>query len=283
MFSLTALGAQTLLLIVVAHSVSSASLLLQNITNATSIHNITASSVVLCDPNLGVDLDKESCDNAIRKIERATGPVTFGERGTGNWDIVLPYRFLSDDGLCTVDVKSAAGHQPDVYTWGGVSRNAFRILDKCVGDQAVTTGGAVLNLGLEGELHLVLSKAVRTVQCPGSSSIAAPPYSSCQDLLSKLPVWTDQTMFGRAGAPGVQIKLPKIFYSGDNECALAVGLNPGNASDTATWTGIWDAAVQGTELCAKNGSPGVVDAFGDHRGLKIILFRPESATAVAVS
>ena len=95
MFSPTGLVFQILLLIIVAHSVSSASLQLQSITNATSIHNITASSVVLCDPNLGSDLDEESCDNAIGKIERATGPVTFGERGTGNWDIVLPYRFLS--------------------------------------------------------------------------------------------------------------------------------------------------------------------------------------------
>ena len=49
---------------------------------------------------------------------------------------------------------------------------------------------------------------------------------------------------------------------GDNECALAVGLNPRKTSDTATWAGVWEAAVQGTELCAKNGSPGIVDTFG---------------------
>ncbi len=49
---------------------------------------------------------------------------------------------------------------------------------------------------------------------------------------------------------------------GDNECALAIGLNPRKTSDTATWAGVWDAAVQGTELCAKNGSPGIVDTFG---------------------
>ncbi len=49
---------------------------------------------------------------------------------------------------------------------------------------------------------------------------------------------------------------------GDNECALAIGLNPRKTSDTATWAEVWDAAVQGTELCAKNGSPGIVDTFG---------------------
>ena len=69
--------------------------------------------------------------------------------------------------------------------------------------------------GLDEQLHLVLSKAVKPVDCqPPSSGIAAPPYSSCRDLLSKIPVWTDRTTFGRAEIPVAQIKLPKIFYSG---------------------------------------------------------------------
>ena len=93
-------------------------------------------------------------------------------------------------------------------------------------------------------------------------------------------------MFGRAGQPGVQVKLPKIFYSseyspcgilksrkgrlqqlnivsGDSECALAVGLNPGKISDTSSWDDIWSAAVQAKELCVKNGHSGIDETLGE--------------------
>ena len=40
-------------------------------------------------------LNFASCQNALAKISRATLPLTFGQRGTGNWDVVLPRRYLS--------------------------------------------------------------------------------------------------------------------------------------------------------------------------------------------
>lgn len=49
----------------------------------------------LCDADLGDDLRPASCRNALSKIPRNPGPKTFGERDIGNWDIILPVRYLS--------------------------------------------------------------------------------------------------------------------------------------------------------------------------------------------
>ena len=48
-----------------------------------------------CSSLYGSDLNYASCQNALAKISRATLPLTFGQRGTGNWDVVLPRRYLS--------------------------------------------------------------------------------------------------------------------------------------------------------------------------------------------
>ena len=48
-----------------------------------------------CNIDYGRNLRYASCDNALAKISRATTLVTFGERDMGNWNVVLPRRYLS--------------------------------------------------------------------------------------------------------------------------------------------------------------------------------------------
>lgn len=48
-----------------------------------------------CTDALGVDLDPVSCANAISKITRSTDIITIGYRGRGNFDITLPYIWMS--------------------------------------------------------------------------------------------------------------------------------------------------------------------------------------------
>ena len=48
-----------------------------------------------CDPSYGRQLNPTSCDNALAKISEDTTTLTFGQRGTGNYDVVLPRRYLS--------------------------------------------------------------------------------------------------------------------------------------------------------------------------------------------
>ena len=87
--------------LLVAFTVFSAGLTLQgqtSIINATSlsVQNLTNPDL-LCDPEYGRNLDAESCQQAYLRMDYSTGPVTLGERGTGSWDVVLPYRFLSGE------------------------------------------------------------------------------------------------------------------------------------------------------------------------------------------
>ena len=48
-----------------------------------------------CNPSYGRELKRTSCDNALTKISKVTTTMTFGQRGTGNYDVVLPRRYLS--------------------------------------------------------------------------------------------------------------------------------------------------------------------------------------------
>ena len=48
-----------------------------------------------CSVLYGGNLDLASCDNALEKISQVTTPMSFGERGMGTWNVVLPRRYLS--------------------------------------------------------------------------------------------------------------------------------------------------------------------------------------------
>ena len=52
-----------------------------------------------------------------------------------------------DDGACMVYVVPRPTLQPDVFTFTGISENAQRILQKCVVDPSIDSGGIVGDLG----------------------------------------------------------------------------------------------------------------------------------------
>ena len=68
--------------------------------------------------------------------------------------------------------------------------------------------------GITRGINIIVRPAEKTVECQ-TQVIGAetPPYSSCKDLVSRIPVSAAQQVFGNAGLPGSQVKLPKIFYS----------------------------------------------------------------------
>lgn len=48
-----------------------------------------------CESRYGNNLNHDSCNNALAKISQVTTPMTFGERYTGAWDVILPRRYIS--------------------------------------------------------------------------------------------------------------------------------------------------------------------------------------------
>lgn len=67
-------------------------------TNSTALQDLESPKLSynpVCSIVYGRSLSQSSCNNALAKISHVTTPMTFGQRGTGNWDVVLPRRFLS--------------------------------------------------------------------------------------------------------------------------------------------------------------------------------------------
>ena len=48
-----------------------------------------------CESVYGNNLNHDSCNNALAKISQVTAPMTFGERDTGSWDVIIPRRYIS--------------------------------------------------------------------------------------------------------------------------------------------------------------------------------------------
>ena len=59
----------------------------------------------------------------------------------------------ADDGACVVYVAVRPTLRPDVFSFTGISENAQRVLEKCVADPRVDSGGIIGDLG---ELNRVL-------------------------------------------------------------------------------------------------------------------------------
>ncbi|CAF9942872.1 MAG: hypothetical protein ALECFALPRED_010171, partial [Alectoria fallacina] len=97
----------------------------------------------------GTSLNATSCRNAIYFIpaeheQRSFGARDFAHSGA-TYDVELPYRWLSQDGLCSVQVfliaPATVAHASTYQIW----RGAEAVLRRCVTDPRFT-GGVASNL-----------------------------------------------------------------------------------------------------------------------------------------
>ncbi|CAF9932602.1 hypothetical protein IMSHALPRED_008939 [Imshaugia aleurites] len=101
-----------------------------------------------CSILYGRYLNRASCQNALAKIPQVTTPMTFGQRGTGDWDVILPSRYLSDDGQCAFDVEvDPNGAKRDVSNYLEITNAASALFHTCVEMRLPSTGGTVKQLG----------------------------------------------------------------------------------------------------------------------------------------
>lgn len=65
-----------------------------------------------------------------------TDVVSFGEReAPDEWDVVLPFRFISLDGLCTLEIAHTGLGTSDRASPLDLKRAAFTLIDGCVEQQ----------------------------------------------------------------------------------------------------------------------------------------------------
>lgn len=112
------------------------------------VNNIhLAAPRIQCDASTyGRDLNIASCQEAWELLPTTTTPRTIGQRTEGNFDIPLPFRVLSHDGLCAIDITHKKGLIFDISTGSELSQAALLILDACVkGD--MQQGGVAIGIG----------------------------------------------------------------------------------------------------------------------------------------
>ncbi|KAL8852668.1 MAG: hypothetical protein Q9221_002428 [Calogaya cf. arnoldii] len=102
--------------------------------------NLTAGGATCSRVKYGNNLQPVSCRNAWDKIERSSVRKRYGARSIlerDSFDYLVPERYLSDDGLCAIDVSIpqnmiAQGRRWDVATGLQISDTARKILEQCV-------------------------------------------------------------------------------------------------------------------------------------------------------
>ena len=111
----------------------------ENLTQAADTFDGTFPSLttgkISCVKIWGTDLKEDSCRNAWDKMDHSSTQVErFVSRhikGITNC-VGLPFRYLSDDGICAIDVFFYRNSQDDFATRAVISEGAKMILDQCV-------------------------------------------------------------------------------------------------------------------------------------------------------
>ncbi len=65
------------------------------VANASSVDLVGNYAHIACEGLYGHNLQADSCNNARDKISQNSATLIFGVRGTGDWDVQLPARYLS--------------------------------------------------------------------------------------------------------------------------------------------------------------------------------------------
>ena len=98
---------------------------------SSAFRNLTAGGTV-CMSRLGTGLSEVSCQNAWLKIDRHSSlPESFRQRPTSS-NTPLPFRYLSDDGICAIDIVSSDGTSGDVSTGMEIAQQVNLLIDHCV-------------------------------------------------------------------------------------------------------------------------------------------------------
>ena len=101
----------------------------------------------------GFDLQRQSCVDALDSLPSDGTLRTFGQRNKGTFDIHLPRRYLSADGLCAIDISNVKMHPyGDSATNAEIRTGVHRLVNQCVlrgskKQEYKAVGGSIRTLG----------------------------------------------------------------------------------------------------------------------------------------
>lgn len=204
----------------------------------------------------GKNLKISSCLQALLMMPKGTKALTFGERGEGDWDGVLPYRVLSPDGLCAIDISHRANIMSDQISASDLRQSVELVLEICVKGKP-NEGGVVSNIGKNGDLAVRVMPYKPSVRC--GSAFSAPPIEDCKIVLDAMPANGDKVIFGQKSDTDLKttLKLPITITGRRRRCQFVIDtLVPGTGQDTSDWYNLWAAATAIEYMCLYSGRNG---------------------------
>ncbi|KAL8826311.1 MAG: hypothetical protein Q9191_003882 [Dirinaria sp. TL-2023a] len=205
-----------------------------------------------------------SCLQIYELMSADRGVRTFGQRGTGAYEAPLPFRYLSADGLCAIDISHAAGVVSDSVAPGDLREAARVLINICVQGKP-SEGGLMTRLGVNGGLALRVVRYKPSVTCGLPNS--GPPWITCAHILDNMPADSQRRVFGPEGWQNTSVPLPLSYTTAQRRCGLVVdGTEPGDVSDATDWYKVWAAANAVNYMCVHGAKRGVSVGLGE-RGL----------------
>ena len=184
----------------------------------------------------GKNLNVASCLDALNRMPSNDEIVIFGERHRGTWGGNLPYRILSIDGLCALDLSHRAGAYFDSITPRELKENARALINICVKGNP-NEGGVVSNIGYKGDLAIRVIPYRPSVHCSSSE----PSYdfrSDCRLMIDEMPVDGTRQIFGQRNDPDpeITVKIPFGFTTRRKRCSIYFDtMVPGDGKDAYDW------------------------------------------------
>lgn len=175
----------------------------RNLTPALDVVNTTFSNVtsekLSCRSNWGIELNWSSCNNAWEQIPRDSELHFYGLRADiaagAHLDMGLPIRYLSEDGLCAIDIRAQRGARlvtGDSATNIEVSEAAKTVLDDCVQERG--KGGSISGFSRREFLVIIITKYEPKAVCePPPEEIPFVPF--CEKVLQTMPARRQKDVF----------------------------------------------------------------------------------------
>ncbi|KAL8686395.1 MAG: hypothetical protein Q9218_007136 [Villophora microphyllina] len=222
----------------------------------------------------GTNLNYDSCLDAFRTFELGsnTNPVQVRKRGTGEgvFAIWLPYRLISGNGVCTIDIVKKGTADFEVTSGAELSRATWKLINKCVRDEG-GRGGVASNIGRSATLGIILRSYNPTqVQCsPHPNQHYG--FDECHVLLDYIPAdVAPLKTWGPRGEPGVDVGLPVSQSSvPPQNCRFRVRAYSAASTvrDQMTHFDAWQAAVALKGMCARFNQGGHFVQMGRNKRL----------------
>ena len=218
---------------------------------------------ISCDGRLyGRNFNLASCLQINNAMTSDTHPKTFGKRDRGDsWDAPLPYRYLSRDGLCAIDVGIRSGETFDTVSPLELKEAASWLIRICVSVEP-SEGGLYTGLGVNKALSLRIVRYRPNVLCGPEGS--GPPWMTCRYIIDRMRADSEKQIFGPEEFSNTTAVLPWRYTTIKRRCAITLdGTEPGMVSDSGDWYKIWFAANALDYMCAQLGKKGVVIGLGE--------------------